>query len=140
MDVPNAFIGHRVQPGVEEVANVLGAAASLWDDTIHWLETEEHVPDQEWKSSSPRYGWSLRMKAKDRTIIYLGPCKNCFRASFVLGDKAVAAALKAHLPKRVTDAILGARRYAEGTGVALIVRRASDLAPIRRLVEIKLAN
>jgi hypothetical protein len=40
----------------------------------------------------------------------------------------------------VLTAIDEARRYAEGTGLQLIVRRASDLLAIQKLVEIKLAN
>ena len=60
--------------------------------------------------------------------------------SFVLGDKAVAAARASDLPKSLIKKIAEARRYAEGTGVRLIVHQPEDLASIRKLVEIKLKN
>ncbi len=60
--------------------------------------------------------------------------------SFVLGDKALTAIRTSGLPKSLLKEITEAKRYAEGTGVRLMVRKREDLAVIRRLVEIKLAN
>jgi hypothetical protein len=140
MELPNAFIGQATLPTASQIAAVLGDSAQPWRQLIDWLVTEKGIDEQEWKSISPKYGWSLRVKLKKRTVAYLGPCTDCFRASFVLGDKAVAAARQASLPKTVLTAINEARRYAEGTGLQLIVRRASDLPAIQKLVEIKLAN
>jgi hypothetical protein len=140
MEVPNAFIGKATQPTASQIAAALGESAQPWRQLMDWLVTEQRIDEQEWKSISPKYGWSLRVKLKKRTIVYLGPCADCFRASFVLGDRAVAAARQASLPKSVLTAIDEARRYAEGTGLQLIVHRASDLPAIQKLVEIKLAN
>lgn len=140
MDVPNAFIGQAALPTASQIAAALGESAGPWNHLVDWLVTQQGIDGQEWNSISPKYGWSLRMKLKKRTIVYLGPCADCFRASFVLGDRAVAAARQASLPKSVLTAIDEARHYAEGTGLQLIVRRASDLPAIQKLVEIKLAN
>jgi hypothetical protein len=107
---------------------------------VDWLADKHGVADQEWKSSSPKYGWSVRLKLKQRTIVYLAPGEGCFLASFVLGDRAVAAAHKISLPESVVKAIAEAPRYAEGTGVRLIVRKPGDLPAIRKLAEVKLAN
>ena len=87
-----------------------------------------------------KYGWALRPALKKRTILYLGPCDGCFRVSFVLGDKAVIAARASDLPKSLLKVISEARRYAEGTGVRLMIRKPEDLASVRKLVQIKLAN
>ena len=70
----------------------------------------------------------------------MGPCAGCFRVSFVLGDRAVAAANASDLPKAILKEIAGARRYAEGTGIRLLVKSTEDLASIRTLVDIKLQN
>ena len=70
----------------------------------------------------------------------MGPCASCFRVSLVLGDRAVAAARASDLPKTLLKEIAGARRYAEGTGIRLLIKTAEDLAPVRTLVEIKLQN
>jgi hypothetical protein len=106
---------------------------------VDWL-AEQGVAEQEWKSVSAKYGWALRLKLKKRTIVYLGPCDGCFRVAFVLGDKAVAAARTSELSKSTLKLIEEAPRYAEGTGVRLVVKTPRDLAAIRKLALIKLAN
>jgi hypothetical protein len=140
MDTSNAFTGITVQPTAEEVSAALGPSAPAWKQFIDWLAEEQGVADQEWKSTSPKYGWSLRLKLKKRTIVYLGPCHRCFRVGFVLGDKAVAAARQGGLSKAVLKLLDEAPRYAEGTGLRLIVKGTKDLAAIRKLAAIKLAN
>jgi hypothetical protein len=140
MEASNAFIDQTAQPTSTQITAALGESTALWRQLIDWLVKEQGIDEQEWKSLAPKYGWSLRMKVKKRTVVYLGPCSDCFRASFVLGEKAVAAARRAALPKNVLTAIDEARHYAEGTGLQLIVHRTSDLPAIQRLVEIKLAN
>ena len=140
MDIPNAFIGRADQPNAQEVLAALGETAKLWDELVSWLATEKGVAWQEWQSVSPKYGWSLRLKLKKRTILYLGPCAGCFRVAFVLGDRAVAAARQSNLPKAAIKAIAEAPKYAEGTGVRLLVKKQRDLAAIRKIAEIKLAN
>jgi hypothetical protein len=106
---------------------------------VDWL-AEQGVVEQEWKSSSPKYGWSLLLKLKKRTIVYLSPCAGCFRASFVLGDRAVAAARQSDLAKSTLKLLDKAPHYAEGTGLRLMVKDPKDLTAIRKLALIKLAN
>jgi hypothetical protein len=140
MDVPNAFIGHAAQPTPAEVRETLGKTADLWEELLTIFPRDLCVPDQEWKSTSPKYGWSLLLKLKKRTIVYLGPCAECFRVSFVLGDRAVSAARTAGLSKSLLKIIDDAPRYAEGTGIRVLVKTGKDLPGIRKLAEIKLAN
>lgn len=141
MEYTNAFLGRTTQPGEADVASALGSAAELWSDFIAWMAEKEGVAEQEWKGICvKKYGWSLRLKQKKRNIIYLGPGKDCFMASFVLSDKALEAAKHAHLPKRVQDALETAPRYPEGNGLRFLVHSASDLAPIRKIAAIKVAN
>jgi len=139
MDVPNAFVGKRNQPTQAEISSALGQTADLWNDFVAWL-AEQGVATQEWKSYSPKAGWALRVSRKKRNIVYLAPCAGCFRVSFVLGDRAVKAALQSDLPSIVSKAVKNAPKYPEGTGVRLIVKRPSDLSAIRKLALAKLAN
>jgi hypothetical protein len=106
---------------------------------IDWL-AEQNVVDQEWKSYSPKAGWSVRLKVKKRNIIYLSPCSGCFRVAFIFGDKAVAAARQADLSKSTLKLLNEALRYPEGTGLRPTVKSPKDLAAIRKLALIKLAN
>ncbi len=140
MDLPNAFIGKTHEPTAEELSAALGPTSTLWHQLVDSLAHEQGVTDQEWYSLKPKYGWSLLLKLKKRRILYLGPCAGCFRASFVLGDRAVSAARVSGLPKPVLKLLEGAPRYAEGTGLRLVVKSAKDLPAIRRLAQIKLAN
>jgi hypothetical protein len=135
----NAFIGSIKPPRDEELAAALGGAKAHWDQLLADLETEFELT-REWNSYSPKAGWALRLKRQKRNIVYLSPCRECFLASFALGDRAVAAARAAKLPKSVVKIIDEAKRYAEGTAVRIAVNGAKDLAVVRKLVGIKLKH
>jgi hypothetical protein len=139
METVNAFIGKTAKPTGTEVAAVLGSTAALWKQLVDWME-EQGVGESEWNSYSPKAGWVLKLKQNKRTIVYLGPCAGCFRVSFALGDRAIAAARKSDLSKSTLKLLDEAPRYAEGTGVRLMVKAAKDLAAIRKLALIKLTN
>lgn len=139
MNAANAFVGQTTQPTQIQVAAALDASNPAWEELIRWF-AEQRVTEQEWKSVYAKYGWSLRLKFKKRTIIHLGPSNACFLVVFILGDRAVEAARKSSLPKEVIKQIDQAKRYAEGTGVRLIVKGSKDLATVRKLALIKLAN
>jgi hypothetical protein len=140
VDIPNAFIGKPKQPTPTEVAAALGVAAPAWNELLNWFAQEKAVTGQEWKCYSLKYGWSLQLKLKRRTIVHLSPCSGCFRAAFILGDKAVKVARGSNLSAKMLKLIDEAPRYPEGTGIRLIVHSEKDLAPIRKLAAIKLAN
>jgi hypothetical protein len=131
----NAFIGSKQPPTDEELAAALGAAKAHWNRLLADLALTP-----EWNSYSPKAGWALRLKREKRNIVYLSPCRECFLASFALGDRAVAAAREAKLPKPVVKLIDEAKRYAEGTAVRIEVIGAKDLAVVRKLVGIKLEH
>ena len=141
MEYCNAFIGKTDTPKNSEVAEVLGVKVKLWDELIQWMRDKLGVPEQEWKGVVvKKYGWSLRLKKKGRNILYLSPGTACFMASFILSDKALDSAKQAHLPKAVQAALEAAPRYPEGNGLRLLVRREGDLAAIRKIAAIKIAN
>jgi hypothetical protein len=133
---PNAFIGRTTPPTDDELSAELGAVRVLWDELLAGLD----LPIQEWNSYSPKAGWSMKLKLKKRTILYLAPCRGSFRVAFVLGEKAVEAARQAKLSKAVMKIIDEAPRYPEGTGVRLEIKAPRDLAAVRKLTAVKLAN
>ena len=137
---PNAFIGKSKQPTAAELTAALGQARPLWDRSLAGLAEEHNLTVREWNSYSPKAGWSLRLKLKDRNILYLTPCQGCFRVSFVLGDKAVAAARQSSLPQSVIKTINAAKRYAEGTAVRLEMKKPKDIEIVKQLAAIKLAH
>jgi len=137
---PNAFIGKAEKPTDSDLAAALGPAKPLWDGLIADLAAQQEVTIQEWSSYSIKAGWSLRLKKKKRTIVWMAPCNGCFRVAFILGDKAVQAARKGALPARVLRALDEAEKYPEGTGIRLEIERPRDLPMVKKLAAIKLAN
>ena len=138
MESKNAFIGKKNQPTDDEIAAALGATSPLWDELLDWFATERGVAVHEWKSYSPKSGWSLQLKLKKRTIVHMAPYVGSFVVACILGDRAVKAALASDLPKPLAKAIAEAPHYPEGTGIRLIVKNARDLATVERLAPFKL--
>jgi hypothetical protein len=133
----NAFVGRTAAPTDDDLAAELGPAKTAWDQAVTGLKNEFDLSG-EWHSYSTKAGWALRLQSDKRNIVYLSPCKLCFLASFALGDRAVEAARKSNLPQDILKIINAAKRYAEGTAVRLEVKRAKDLAAVRKLTAIKL--
>jgi hypothetical protein len=140
MDYTNAFIGKTAQPTEKELGTALGSAFSAWNELLDWFSEEQGVNIHEWTSYSPKYGWTLRLKLKKRTIVYLGPGEGRFLVMFILGAKAVAAARTSNLPKAIVKALDEAPRYPEGTGLRLVVAKSKDLPAIHKIALVKLAN
>jgi hypothetical protein len=138
--LPNAFIGEPRKPTQKQLASALGPAKAVWDELLTELSRKLGVNGREWKSYTPKAGWSLRLKRKQRTILWLAPCRGAMRVAFILGDRALEACRAARLPRRVTQAIEKAVRYPEGTAVRLEIKKAVDLPAITKLAEIKTAH
>jgi hypothetical protein len=45
---------------------------------VDWLAEEQGAAVQEWKLFSPKYGWSVQLKLKKRTIVQLAPLPRMF--------------------------------------------------------------
>jgi hypothetical protein len=140
LDIPNAFIGKTTIPSTQELSAALGPSLAVWNELIDSLHADHAVTEMEWNSLKPKYGWHLIAKSKKRRIVYLGPCAGCFRVSFVLGDRAMAAARAGSFSKAVVKILEEAPHYPEGTGVQLLVKNTKDLGAVRKLAKIKLAN
>ena len=140
MNDTNAFLGKTVEPTENEVASALGPAQPVWKELLTWLRDEQQLPDKEWTSYSPKYGWALRIKRTKRNSLYLSPARDCFLVSFILGDKAVEALRAGKLSKALLKTIDEAPLYPEGTGLRFLVSKSSQLSPIRQLTLGKLAH
>lgn len=136
----NAFINQPKPPTDAALAVALGPVKSVWNQFLSELDQEFGVNIEEWNSYSPKAGWSLRVKHKKRTIVWLAPCVGCFRVAFVLGDKAMQAARQGKWPKRIVKVMDEAPKYPEGTGIRLEIKSSRDIAMLKKLTAIKLAN
>jgi len=120
-------------------------AIALKDTFLFWNELKKLIAlrfnplSTEWGYSSKTTGWGMRLKNKDRTVLYMTPCEGYFLASFALGEKAVNAAHQDALPASVLKVIDSATKYAEGRGVRLEVRNGRDLRNVEKLAAIKMS-
>jgi hypothetical protein len=136
----NAFAGQKASPSEKAVALALGATLPVWKQLVSEMKRDLRIDVAEWHTGSVKYGWSYRLQLKKRNIVYLGPRQGSFVASFMLGDRAVAAAQKSDLPAAVIKTINESRRYAEGTAVRIDVTTPQDLEIIKALAKIKIEN
>jgi hypothetical protein len=134
---PMSFDDKARPPGDNALAKALGPAKRLWDEFVRHIADAYPPVDEAWGFYK---SWSLRLKRKKRTIVYLLPREDHFLCAFVYGGKATEEARKAKLPKPVLKAIDEAPVYAEGRGFRLEVRKAKDLAVMKTLAAIKMAN
>jgi len=124
-------------PDARALAKGLGPSKKLWDEFVRHVSAEYPPVTEAWGFYK---SWSLRLKRKDRTIVYLLPREGHFQCAFVFGGKATEAARSAKLPKAVVKAIEEAPVYAEGRGFRLNVRSAKDVDAMKVLAAIKMAN
>jgi len=137
---PNAFIGRADRPTDEDLAGVLGPTKPLWDGLVADMSDRHGVTIQEWSSYSLKAGWSLRLKRGKRTILWMSPLQRSFLVTFILGDRAVAAARQSGLSARLLRTLDEAPRYPEGTGIRLPIKGPRDIAAVRKLAVVKLEN
>jgi hypothetical protein len=136
----SAFTDKSEQPKKKDLQEVLGRSSSAWDELTEWVAGEYRPVTEEWKCYSEKWGWSLRLKRKKRAILYMTPQARQFMVGFILGDRAVKAALAMKLPASVMKEIKTAKRYPEGIPVRLEIKFKKDLAAVRKLATAKMST
>ncbi|HEY5169687.1 MAG TPA: DUF3788 family protein [Thermoleophilia bacterium] len=136
----SAFDDVSSPPQPAAVSEVLGPSARLWDQLVSAV-TESHPPTVAlWNFAGVKYGWSLRLKRRDRNLLHLTPQPGTFLLGVVLGEKAALAAHRGELPKAVLKVIDEAPRYGEGRGIRMQVATTADLETARMLTALKMGR
>jgi len=136
----SAFDDKAQVPEAGQLDEVLLDAADLWKKLIDRIRSRFEPLGEDWGFSGKKWGWSLRLKCKKRTVLYMTPANGFFYVGFALGEKAVAAAHESSLPEPVLNLIDNSQKYAEGRAVRLEIRHAEDLGSVVQIAEIKMAN
>jgi len=136
----SAFDDKLKIPEAGELKKMLGRTSAHWDNLTTHAAAEYAPLDMTWNFAGAKWGWSLRLKQKKRTLLYMTPCKKHFLVGFALGEKAVKAAHEGNLPASVIKTIDEARKFAEGRGVRIEIRNKKDLEAVKELAAIKMAN
>lgn len=127
-------------PNDADLASALKDSFLFWNELIKLISLRFKPLSIEWGYASKTTGWGMRLKNKDRTVLYMTPQDGRFLASFALGEKAVKAAHEDDLPLSVLKVIDSAKKYAEGRGVRLEVRNRRDVRNVEKLAAIKMST
>ncbi len=137
---PSAFLERSAPPRNEEVHQVLGRAGGLWKQLLATLASDFAPLSEKWGFSGKAYGWSLQLRQRKKTILYMIPCSGHFVAAFALSEKACRAAQEESFPLRVHELIRNAPEYPEGKAVRLEVRTMKDLKAVLQLAARKMIS
>jgi hypothetical protein len=136
----SAFDDPSSPPAPAELAEVLGASARLWDQLVSGV-TEAYPPITGlWNFAGAKYGWSMRLRRRDRNLLHLTPQLGSFLLGVVLGEKAARTAHDDALPQAVLKVIEAAPRYGEGRGIRMQVATMADLDTARMLTTLKMGR
>jgi hypothetical protein len=136
----SAFDDRERKPGAGDLERMPGRTLTHWTSLIAHVADRYAPVDQTWNFAGEKWGWSLRLKRKKRTVLYMTPRRKHFLVGFVLGEKAVRAAHGSDLPGTTLDIIDLAKKYAEGRGIRLEIRNRNDLETAKKLAAIKMQN
>jgi len=74
MILTGAFMGKDGKPEEARIAAILGPTAALWHDLQEQIASRFAPLEEEWTYAGKNYGWSLRLKRKNRAVLYMTPC------------------------------------------------------------------
>jgi Protein of unknown function (DUF3788) len=134
------FLDKSVKPTNEMLSGALGQSYKYWEEIKNTLENQYGPLIEEWKYYSASSGWTLKLLLKKRNLFFFAPCEKYFRLAFIFGDKAVSAVEKSDLPVKMVQELKSAKRYVEGRGLRLEIKKKTDVKNIITLVAIKINN
>jgi hypothetical protein len=135
----NAFLDKAVKPDDEKLAKALGGTYKYWIEIKQFLNSNYPGTIEEWKNYC-KYGWTLKTLLKKRNLFFFSAYEKYFIVGFIYGDKAVAAVEQSDLPEAVKVELRSAKKYAEGRGIRIEVKKQKDVANIKKLIDIKINN
>jgi len=116
---------------------------ALADAMLLWISLQNHVAENysglisEWKMYTKKSGWSKVFRKAKRTLFYFVPCEKYFIIAFVLGEKAVKAALESSISQKVRQEMSDADICAMGHSFFVYIKSEEDLSDVKTLLKIK---
>jgi hypothetical protein len=136
----STFLDKSSSPDERALEEALGAAYPRWAEIRSHLGAEYGQPVEEWKFYGQKSGWTMKSLLKKRNLFFFTPGQDCFRISFVFGDRAVAMIEKSGLPETLIEEVKNAKKYAEGRGLRIEVKTKRDVDHVKRLIAIKVTG
>lgn len=138
--MPSIFLDKSVMPNSEMLSAALGRSYKYWEEIKNTLANQHGTLTEEWKYYSASSGWTLKLLLKKRNLFFFAPCQKYFRLAFIFGDKAVNAVEDSSLPEKMVQELKNAKRYIEGRGLRLEIKKKADIKHVITLVGIKIKN
>lgn len=134
------FLDKQIMPNDQMISEALGKTYKYWKEVRKSLDNEYDNLIEEWKYYGKNYGWGMKLLLKKRNLFFFAAHNKYFVLGFIFGDKAVSAIKQSDLPEQMITEIKTAKKYAEGTGLSIKVKKRDDIKYIKKLVEIKVNN
>jgi hypothetical protein len=134
------FSNKDQQPTTNDLKDVLGEPFIIWNQLEVFTKSNYPKAISDWHFSGEKFGWSYRVKDNKRVILYLLPRDRFFKVALVFGQKAVGQILNSGICEAIKTDLMAAKAYAEGRGIRIEVRDASNLEDIRKLIQFKIMN
>ncbi|MBU1013243.1 MAG: DUF3788 domain-containing protein [Bacteroidetes bacterium] len=134
------FTNKSIIPGNDDLKSPLGETYPFWFLLRDYVFDKYPTAKEEWNYPGKNYGWSFRIKDKNRAIIYFLPREGYFKVAFVFGQKATDQVMASRISEEIKTELRNAKVYMEGRGIGIEVRDESKLPDIKNLIEIKISN
>jgi len=134
------FSEKDVIPNNQAIDKELGGTYKYWEEIRELLSDNYGTVTEEWKYYGLKNGWILKNIYKKRNLFFFKPYRNCFLISFTFGAKAVLEIENSSLPESIITEIQQTKKYAEGKGQRIYVKKKNDVSLILKLVSIKIKN
>jgi hypothetical protein len=134
------FNDKAVTPTQNDLKKALANTFTTWQILSDFTKDAYPNATEEWNFSSPKYGWSFRIKDKKRVILYLLPRDKFFKVALVFGQKATDEILKSNISENIKIDIQQAKVYAEGRGIRIDIKDKSLVSDVKKLISIKISN
>ena len=134
------FSDKDIIPTNQAISKELGSTFKYWKEIKELLTENYGIITEEWKYYGIKNGWILKSIYKKRNLFFFKPYQNHFLLSFTFGGKAVLEIENSSLPQGIIQEIQQTKKYAEGKGLRINVKKRSDVSLILKLVEIKIQN
>jgi hypothetical protein len=124
------------EPSRAEIADALGAVASLWESLTAYVESRYDV-EPTFGAPSQRYGWDVKYRKGGRTLLSLTPDEGRFTALVVLGGAEARAARELDLGEHVRAVFEEAEQLHDGRWLYILVESERDVQDIQVLLALK---
>lgn len=138
--MPRMFLDKSPKPNDKMLSAVLGRSYKYWEQIQNNLKDQYGELTPEWKYYGAKSGWTLKMMLKKRNLFFFGPCEKYFSIAFVFGDKAVKAIEESNLSPELIEEIKNAKRYPEGRGLRIELRKRDQIEDVIKLTAIKVSH